>query len=305
MVAEKVRLDSLQPGTSVLPLVSTCPLLTGARVVPLVSQEHACLGYILEKHLAIFKKIKYLKYTKVDRVRVLKVKGVSIKQLLGAIMGELTKKGLMFEAESDQVEIFSNIELKSVCSIPRSLAETIGAKESRVVLIAHIGRDRGMSLLMGRRVPTAVNNPSKLQCLLSFPHSALLISREELAEVAYKSLDLQPAFYSKLKSAGVSSTMLVAERGIQRLSIHCYELDLTEIGTLKPTCPTHIEQFETIPIKAILDSCHAGMVCQQDILPILGFCVRHGIITPETEDGYGQLVQSLSYDIPTPFLFPK
>lgn len=305
MVAEKVRLDSLQPGTSVLPLVNTCPLLTRATVVPLVSQNNICLGYISEQQLPTLKKIRYVKYTKVDRVRVLRLKGTSTKQLLVAIMGELSKKGMIFEAESDSVEIFSGAEIEAICSIPRSLTEVIGAKESRAVLIAHMGRDRGMSLLMGRRLPTAVNNPSKLQCLLSFSHSKLVLSREELAEVAYKSLDLQPAFYSKLKSADVSNTMLATERGIQRLSTHCYELDLTEIGTLKPNCPPHIEQFEGIPIKAILDSCHAGMVCQQDIPPILSFCVRHGIITPETEDGYARLVQVLSYDILNPFPFHK
>lgn len=305
MVAEKVRLDSLQPGTSVLPLVNTCPLLTGAKVVPLLSQDNICLGYIAEGHLSTLKKIKYVKYTKLDRVRVLKLKGTPTKQLLSAIMSELSRKGVSFDAESDSVEIFSGTETKAICSVPRSLTEVIGAQESRVVLIAHMGRDRGMSLLMGRRLPTAINNPSKLQCLLSFSHSKLVISREELAEVAYKSLELQPAFYSKLKSADVSNTMLATERGIQRLSTHCYELDLTEIGTLKPNCPPHIEQFEAIPIKAILDSCHAGMVCQQDIPSILSFCIRHGIITPDTEDGYVQLVQVLSYDILNPFPFYK
>jgi len=307
VVREKIRADSLQPGTSVLPLLGRSPLINGDRLIPLLTFGNQTIGFISVTQKNIFKQSRYLSYTNVDGVKVFRLKGSPAEKMLSLLNEEFQKKG-HFQSEDDADDlpaVFPSLGKELVCYVPRQLAEMIGAKTSRIVLIAHMGRDRNLSLIMGRRIRTAVKNPYKLQCLLSFNHSALSITREELAEVAYKALDLQPAYYSKLRSVGIYPSMLAINKGYERTSTHIYELDLTDLDTFKPRCSSFMEQFETILVKTLLNSCLAEMICGHDLLPVLSFCFRHGVITPETDENYEQLTQLLSYDIVNTFPFKK
>lgn len=310
VVKEKIRTDSLQPGTSILSLLGRSPLINGDRLIPLLTFADQTIGFVSVTQKCIFKQSRYLSYTNVDGVKVFRLKGSPVERILLLLKQDFQKKGhLQSEndaaADEESTAVFPTLGKDPICCVPRPLAEMIGAKTSRVVLIAHMGRDRNLSLTMGRRVRKAVKNPYKLQCFLSFNHSTLSITREELAEVAYKVLDLQPAYYSKLRSVGIYPSMLAMDKGYERISTHIYELDLNDLDTFKPRCPSLIEQFETIPVKILLNSCLAEMVCAHDLLPVISFCFRHGIITPETDENYEQLTQLLNYDIVNAFPFKK
>ena len=81
MIAEKVRSDSLVPGSSVLPLIRTqyLPGCPEPRLFPIVSADGIGLGCVDERFVALFRGSKYFSYTKLDKVKVLRVKGKDLK----------------------------------------------------------------------------------------------------------------------------------------------------------------------------------------------------------------------------------
>lgn len=300
MVPEKLRAVSLLPGTSVLPLFLK-KSESVEKLIPLLTLSLVCVGFVTEKNLHHFRSSKHFSYSKIGRIRVLKIKGQDIDKVLESFSTELCEKGVV-PCDRGQIVIFPVSGSQPVGKINRSIVELTGAKNSQVVLIGFVGRERNCQVWMGRRAATAIVNPAKLQPLLSLEAESISFTRERVAEMAYKTLGLQPDLYSRLRSAGITSTILHIDKGIRRFSIHSYELDLTDYSCFTPKASQTIETFEAMPINAVLDSCHAGMVDSPEMVAIIGFCLRHGIITPETDEHFDSVNQALDFDISD--LFP-
>ena len=298
MIPDKLRTVSLLPGTSVLPLLKSESV---EKLVPLLTSSLACVGFVTEGNLHHFRSSKHFNYSKMGRVRILKIKGQDTNKLLESFSIELQERGVA-SCGRGYVTVFPVSGSQPVGEIDRGIVEFIGAKVSHIVLIGFVGRERNCQVWMGRRAATTIVNPAKLQPLLSFEAGSISFTREKVAEVAYKTLGLQPDLYSRLRSAGITSTMLRVDRGIRRFSIHAYELDLTDYSCFIPKASQAIETFEAMPINTVLDSCHAGMVGSPEMVAIIGFCLRHGIITPETDEHFDSVNQALSFDISD--LFP-
>ena len=293
MIPEKVRALSLQPGTSVLPLLRPACPPGWPKVVPLLTADMACVGFVAEQKL--------LDYTRIGRVRILKIKGTDPGKALGSLATELGQRGVL-DGPSDPLTIFA---AAATLRIPQSLCERIGAKTGRVVLIGFVGRERNCQVWMGRRAATAMISPGKLQPLISASVDVLSVTRERIAEMAYKMIGLQPDLYSRLRSAGITTTMVSGERGIRRISTHAYELDLTDYPSFVPRASQAVEAFEAMSVGTALDSCHAGMLSSPDVVAIIGFCLRHGIITPETDENFDAVNKALAFDIAEPFPFKE
>lgn len=204
---------------------------------------------------------------------------------------------------TDHVTIFPDREGQALCRVDREIVTLLGAKVCRIMVIGYTGRGRQCKLLMGKRLATAVINPTKFQTTLSMDSDKMVQTREELSEVAYRVIGLQPDCFNRLKSATLQNVMEKYLNGIRRMSIHVYDLDLTDLPI--PKGCQHIERFEMVPVHNVLDWCHAGLVCDHDIPGIVGFCIRHGIITPETDENYALLNHALNYNIGKAFPYKK
>lgn len=304
MIPEKIRVDSLIPGTSVAPLLP--PAVTAfERCVPLISVDGATWGFVSDRNIGLLRSSKYLSYTKYEKAKVLMIKGKDPVAALHRLAEELRKAGILppGHSPSDVAAVFSTSAQKM--QISQSLVDLVGAKTSRVVVVGFVGRDRNCRIWVGRRMGTAMDNPTKIQNLITFSAEELSIGREALAEHAHRSIDLQPDLFSKLRSAGIHCSMLRSPRGIRRVSLHAYEMDLTDTAHFFPRATLPVESFELAPVKSVLDWCHAGLVCLEEIPAIVGFCVRHGIITPETDEHFMHVTQALGNDLGCPFVYRK
>lgn len=300
MIPEKVRADSLVPGTSVASLLP--PAITDCeKCVPLVTSDGQTWGFVHDRHVALLRCSKYFSYTKHEKVKVLMIKGTDPAAQLKRFADEVSRPAGV--GLTDFTTIFSLSGRRM--EISRSLIELLGVKTSRIIVMGFVGRERNCQLWMGKRAGTAVAHPTKSQSLISFAHNDLLLSREALSEHAYRSIDLQPDLFGKLRSAGMQCTMIRSTAGVRRVSVHAYEMDLTDTNHFVPRAKLPVESYELVPVKTILDWCHAGLVCPEEIPTIIGFCIRHGIITPETDEHFGLVSQMLSNDIFIPFPYRR
>ncbi|PJF19707.1 hypothetical protein PSACC_00478 [Paramicrosporidium saccamoebae] len=294
----KLRSDSLLPGTSALPLFQSSLLISNERCLPLLTCNELCIGFVSAINIPLFRNSKYFSYTKIDKTRVLKLKSPHLTEAgLDGFVAELRKKGLISVEGTDPVSVFADRGSQPICRVERGILELLGAKTSRVSVVAFSGKSRNCKILLGKRQPTAMANPAKYQLLLSFDYDRLTVTREELAEIAYRGIELQPDSYGKLKSAGLKTFAKKTASGVSRISTHTYEIDITDSPLFAPKVTQVIEAYETVPIHTVLDKCHAGVVCCHDIPIIVDFCIRHGIITPETDEQFVLVNQTLNYDM--------
>lgn len=306
MIVEKFRSDSLLPGSSVLSLIKTRPLLSSMdeKIIPIITAKGQCLGYVDDRFLALLRGSRHFSYTKYEKVKVLQIKSKDTDAALRFFAQDLKKRGLHSAELGELVSCFTSDN--DVFQIERSLMPMMGAKQSRLIVFGFVGRDRNCQLWMGKRTPVAVREPTLLQNIISFDLNAqLFMSREVLSEVTYKAIGLQPALYRNLRSAGIQTSMIKIPKGVSRISTQAYELDLTDFPTFTPSATSPVESYELVPVKTVLDWCHAKVICENDIFPIISFAIRHGIITPETDENYVELCQAMQTEAASPFLFRK
>lgn len=297
MIVEKVRSDSLVPGSSVLPLIRPpyLPDCPEPRLFPIVSVNGVGLGYVDERFVALFRGSKCFSYTKLDKVKVLRIKGRDLDEALKLFAHDLQRRGLL-PADALDDPIVCLAKDKSAFHVERSLAPLMGARKSRLVVFGFAGRDRNCQLWMGRRTATAMREPTRLQNIISFDlNEHLIMDREALSKVAYEAVGLQPALYRSLRSTGIQTSTLRVPKGISRVTTQSYELDLTDFPGFAPTTSPSlpVEGFELVPVKTVLDWCHAKVICEEEVVPIIAFAIRHGIITPETDEHYTQVCESI------------
>lgn len=305
MIVEKIRNNSLFPGTSVLPLVQAPAEYGDMTYIPVMIPGGSVVGFVRNSDLIFFRNSRFFSYTKVNKTKVLLIKGSDIEVSLRLFRDELLKKGIIHGQRPDEGMITLAAGTKDI-SITSDLCPIMGAQRHRVAVLGYVGRDRNCCLWMGRRLPTALTHPTKLQSLLSYEETLCPVTREQLASVAYEKINLQPDLYGRLRSAGlVEHRQVKSQHGTLRTRYHIYEIDLTDYPTFVPRARQPVEGYELISVKTILDSCHVGSVCDTDFVPIISFCIGHGIITPETDDNFTLVNQSLHNDFDNPFVLKK
>ena len=293
MIPEPLRTPSLQPGTSISPLLPPgfSPNSPG---VPIFGSDGDLWGVLTQENFDKCRNYKAWKYSKSDRT----------KRLIFRSNHEESFSSLCNTDDENAPTCWITSSQLKTCQVTRRVANLIGAKQTRFAVVAFCLIERQYHLLMAKRLPTAIENPTKYQTLLDSALEGSTICREELGEIGYRDFGLQPELFQKLRSAGIVCTMTAVSGGIQRVSTHVYDLDFTGIN-LSPNPKPPIQFYEVVPVKTVLDWAQAGLISTQAIPVIADFCVRRGIITPETDDSYLSLVRALHNDLSNPYDFRK
>lgn len=323
VVGEKVRANSLLAGATLLPLFKSHFIFSEDRCIPLLV-DRECVGFVALANLPTFRASRFFSYAKVGKVRVLLLKNGDRDKMLAEFVNSLIKRNVLHnETPQDLLKVYSR-ELaegrlcdtaqqqqpqqqpqQPIIRLAKSAAEYFGVVINRLCLLGFSKRDGGgWHIWLGKRLPTAIDDPLKYQLLVSMSHDGPAAARETLAEAGYQKIGLQPSHYAKLTSTGLTSTVQRTSLGLCRVVTHCYEIDLSEEPGFSPQCTTPIEEFELVPVASVLDRCHAGALSLDEIPVIVNFCLLHGILTPENERNYLHVSQAIHYDIcskPFPF----
>lgn len=292
----QVRTSSLQSGTSVYTLLKSHPLVKQSVFVPLVDPQGRTLGWINKASNGIvLKKCHSLSYGKINNVKCFSFKkNTDLTSSLAILERELEKMGLL---SHPSIPIPISLVDKNL-SLDPVLIKALGLKTFGFCLIAFLGRTLSdTSLLVARRSTTALEEPSKLQSLLSDFQVEPWISRERLAQFADQRLNLQPLFYNKLKSVGIFPVVYEIDAGLSWQMVHIYGLDISESPSWRPQNSVTIE-YELVPISRFLDAGYAEMVSRTDLYCILHWCITNSMISPETDTNFAHVCELLCFNFP-------
>lgn len=314
-MAERIRAESLTPGGSVISVVRDANsfIYSEERSVPLFFKNY-CLGFVKTgPPLSKIKSTGLFDYMQRGKDRWLCFK----KRLTPAMINseleqviDIWRRGGHYSCLADgagvRVETRDLFGTKTNFEIDSGAAEIFGIMTFSlgVVGFQRIGEDRRAWIVyVGKRSSVAVHSPAKLQNLVNVDLPAGCTGRESLAEKTYEAISLQPEHFKNLRSCGIICHSKSTPSGILRRCVHVYELDLTDSPGFTPQVASPVvEKIEKVPVKLALDQILGGLFDPTHALVILDFAVRHGILTPDNEENYYEVVRGLRSDIPKPFI---
>jgi 8-oxo-dGTP pyrophosphatase MutT (NUDIX family) len=150
----------------------------------------------------------------------------------------------------------------------------------------------GLRMWVGRRAHEKHTYPGQLDNLIAGGQPVGLGVFENLIKEAEEEASVPPALARTARPAGVISYVLEIPEGLRPDTMFVYDLELPADFTPRSS-DGEVEEFYLWPIDKVLDvvanTTEYKFNCN---LVVIDFCVRHGLIGPETRE-YVEIVRGL------------
>ncbi|MDJ0739348.1 MAG: DUF4743 domain-containing protein [Gammaproteobacteria bacterium] len=180
----------------------------------------------------------------------------------------------------------------ALCVVDRAAAAYFGVRSFGQHLNGFVRRADGIHMWLGRRARDRLLFPGALDNMVAggLPHALGL--GENLVKECAEEAGVPQNLATQAVPVGVVSYNRVAERGLRRDVLYCYDLELPDDFV---PCNTdgEVDSFVLMPIEEVAeivrDTDEFKLNCN---LVVIDFLVRHGILDP-AEPGYLDLVLGL------------
>jgi isopentenyldiphosphate isomerase len=180
----------------------------------------------------------------------------------------------------------------ALCVIDRAAAAYFGVRSFGQHLNGFVRRADGIHMWIGRRARDRLLFPGALDNMVAggLPHSLSL--KENLIKECAEEANVPEALARKAVPVGAVSYNRVAQRGLRRDVLYCYDLELP--GEFVPSnTDGEVEEFMLLSLqdvaKIVRDTDEFKLNCN---LVVIDFLLRHGWLEPQGVD-YLDLVQGL------------
>jgi 8-oxo-dGTP pyrophosphatase MutT (NUDIX family) len=182
---------------------------------------------------------------------------------------------------------------RPLATVDRGQVSIFGFPAYGIHVNGYVERDDGLHLWIGRRAPDKAVAPGKLDNMVAGGQPAGLTLFENLLKEAAEEADLPPAIAATARPVGAVSYTMEDQWGLKPDLMFCYDLEVPA-GFVPRNTDGEITDFQLMPVEEV-----ARLVRDTDQfkfnvnLVIIDFLIRHGIVGPDDEPDYVQLVQGL------------
>ncbi|GFF78388.1 uncharacterized protein YJR142W [Aspergillus lentulus] len=199
-----------------------------------------------------------------------------------------------------------------ILEIERSASSLFGIVTSGVQMLCYVKDANGIRLWIAKRSMQKQTYPGMLDCTAAgalsageSPRSAMVLEATEEASIAREIIESGMRYigaisYFHMKgssvafgSEGCSTTVLLPE--VEYL----FELQLDEDTVPRPK-DSEVENFRLWNVDQVLDALGRGLFKPNSAVVVIDFFIRHGVIMPETEPMYEEIIRRLHRELPFP-----
>ena len=200
-----------------------------------------------------------------------------------------------------------------VLEVERSASAIFGIVTSGVQLLCYVEDEKGhIRLWIAKRSKKKQTYPGMLDCTAAgalgageSPRSAMILEATDEASLDSRIIDTEmrsagSISYFHMKSPvptigneSASAPLLLPE--IEYL----YELKLDQDILPRPN-DSEVEDFRLWNVHQVLEALSRGLFKPNSAVVVIDFFIRHGIITPETEPNYHEIITRLHRRLPFP-----
>lgn len=178
-----------------------------------------------------------------------------------------------------------------IATIDRALVSVFGLRGFGIHVngVAH----GGAALWIGRRAPDRAVSPGKLDNMVAGGQPAGLSLMDNLVKEAAEEAGLPEDLARTAKPVGAVSYCLEDEWGLKPDTMFCFDLAMPD-GITPRNADGEVESFALMEAAEALRRVRDTDDFKYNVnLVILDFAIRHGLLSPETEPDYAEIVRGL------------
>ena len=180
-----------------------------------------------------------------------------------------------------------------VMTIDRGVVSIFGVRAYGVHVNGVVRRPDGLHLWIGRRAPDKPVAPDKLDNMVAGGQPAHLGLMDNLIKEAAEEADIPAELARTARPVGAICYCLEDQWGLKPDVMFCYDLEVPAEFTPRNT-DGEIADFQLLPIAEVAARVRDGDEFKFNVnLVILDFLLRHGLLSPDDEPDYVEIVKGL------------
>ena len=181
----------------------------------------------------------------------------------------------------------------ALCTLDRAAVSSFGVPAFGVHLNGYVERPDGIHMWIARRSADRLVDPGKLDTLVGGGHPHGLTVRENLIKESAEEAGIGRELALAARPAGALSYVLETGRGLKRDTHFVYDLALSPDFTPR-NADGEVAGFHLWPIQEVAARVRDSEDFKYNIGPVIAdFLIRHGLLGPEDEPDYLEIVRSL------------
>jgi thiamine pyrophosphokinase len=206
--------------------------------------------------------------------------GAAATRALGEIAEALAATGLC-RLRGEAFDVRAAFDGPVLATADRGLLPALGIAAEGVHVNGILRRGGRLWLWLGVRARSKALAPGALDNLVAGGIAAGLDARTTLVKEAAEEAGIPLALAARARPVGRIEYAMVAEEGIRRDRLHCYDLDLPEDFTPTPQ-DGEVERFLLLPAEEVLAILRHGEGVKFNVtLVLIHLFLREGLIGPE------------------------
>ncbi|MBI3444483.1 MAG: DUF4743 domain-containing protein [Magnetospirillum sp.] len=212
---------------------------------------------------------------------------------IDAVASELSREMGTPRLRGERYRVVARFGDTPLMSVDRGVVSLFGIRAFGVHVNGFVRRADGLHLWIGKRAADKSVAPNKLDNMVAGGQPSDLSLLENLIKEAAEEADIPRELAEMARPVGVVSYCLEDDWGLKPDVMFCYDLEVPE-GFAPRNTDGELQGFTLMPVAEV-----ARLVRETDEfkfnvnLVLIDFLIRHGLISPDAEPDYVDLVSSL------------
>ena len=209
------------------------------------------------------------------------------------VADKLASDGVVGRLRGEDYRVVARWGAPILMAIDRAVVPALGIRAFGIHVNGLVRRDDGVHLWIGKRAADRPIEPGKLDNIVAGGQPAHLSLSQNLVKEADEEAGLPPDLALRAKPVGALTYCMEEGVGLKRDTLFLYDLELPESVAVRPH-DGEMESFALMPLLEVIARLKGGFDFKFNVaLVLIDFLIRHGVVTPETEPDYLDLVTGL------------
>ncbi len=258
-----------------------------SRFVPFVTEAGQRIGWVRKDNLDYLSPYPH----------ALKVTAEAVHLLNSDAMVEVTKdlhaKGVLEHWRDEPFVVNERFGQDPVFIIERCAVPFFGIRAYGVHINGYVRTADGLKMWIARRAEDRVICPDMLDNMVAGGQPAGLSLMENIVKECAEEANLPEDLARRAQPVGVITYTMETDKGIKPDVMFCYDIEVPE-SFIPENTDGEVASFELMPVdqvaEIVRDSSQFKFNCN---LVVIDFLIRHGVINPDEEPEYEDLVRAL------------
>ena len=267
--------------------IKSCNTHDLSKFVPFLTQEGMRIGWVRKDRLDLLKLYPNVLKVMADKVILLSPSGME------ELTRDLHRKEIIQHWRDEPFVASERFADPTLFHIERCAVPFFGVRAYGVHINGYVQTDAGLKMWIAKRAEDRVICPGMLDNMVAGGQPAGLSLKENIIKECLEEANIPEKLVLQTKPVGAISYMMETDGGIKPDVMFCYDLKVPD-DFIPENTDGEVESFELMPVEQVAEIVRERSEFKFNCnLVIIDFLIRHGIINPDTEPDYEDIVRGL------------